>query len=251
MVWKIGVAVLAVALLVLRGIKVIPWKFTAPYVIGLFCFWTLLALQTAVPPGTFLGAAGIFLLAVVAGLVFSDVTLEFFSKLRGVLRARFGKKSPLPPYAQEICRAVEHLAKKRIGGLMVVERTEGLEKYLLGRTPFDADVKGEILTALFAPASPVHDGAVVIAAGRIRYVKGVLPILTQASVPLGVGTRHRAAIGVTEKTDAVAAVVSEERGEMSVVYRGKITAAKSPEEFAGYLATALKGRPPASAANAS
>jgi uncharacterized protein (TIGR00159 family) len=124
---------------------------------------------------------------------------------------------------EEIVRASQALAQKRVGALIVLERENGLEDLIEAGTPIDAAVSKELLTSLFLPYSPLHDGAVVIREGRISHAGSILPLTLRPDLPEGVGTRHRAAVGITEEADAVVIVVSEETGTISVVMAGEMT----------------------------
>ncbi len=124
---------------------------------------------------------------------------------------------------EELARACESLAKKKIGALLVVERDVRLSEYLLeSGVPLDAKVSGELLTSIFLPTSVIHDGAVVVSRDRIVAAGVILPLTRDPSISRALGTRHRAAIGITEHTDAVALVVSEEEGSVSLVSGGRI-----------------------------
>jgi diadenylate cyclase len=123
----------------------------------------------------------------------------------------------------ELTRAAVTLAARRIGALVVLERDVGLNEYLDAGTVLDARVSREILAAIFLPQSPIHDGAVVIRRGRIAAAGCFLPLTANPAVSKSLGSRHRAAIGVTEETDAAVVVVSEEEGKISLVREGRIT----------------------------
>jgi uncharacterized protein (TIGR00159 family) len=125
--------------------------------------------------------------------------------------------------AEEVVRAAQTLAQKRVGALIVLERETGLEDQVEAGTPLDAAVSKELLTSLFLPYSPLHDGAVVIQRGRIALAGCILPLTLRTGLPAGLGTRHRAGLGITEETDAVVVVVSEETASISVVMGGEIT----------------------------
>ena len=105
---------------------------------------------------------------------------------------------------------------------VVLERDVGLNEYLEAGTILDARVSREILAAIFLPQSPIHDGAVVIRRGRIAAAGCFLPLTANPAVSKSLGSRHRAAIGVTEETDAAVVVVSEEEGKISLVREGRI-----------------------------
>jgi uncharacterized protein (TIGR00159 family) len=124
---------------------------------------------------------------------------------------------------EEIVRAAVMLAARRIGALVVLARDVGLNDYMEGGTRLDSQVTKEIILSIFLPASPLHDGALVIQEGRIVAAGCFLPLTTNPNVSKTLGTRHRAAIGLTEETDAVVIVVSEEEGKMSLVREGRIT----------------------------
>jgi uncharacterized protein (TIGR00159 family) len=125
--------------------------------------------------------------------------------------------------AEEVVRAAQTLAQKRVGALIVLERETGLDDQIEAGTPLDAAVSKELLTSLFLPYSPLHDGAVVIQHGRVAHAGCILPLTLRAGLPAGLGTRHRAGLGITEETDAVVVVVSEETASISVVLAGEIT----------------------------
>jgi len=124
---------------------------------------------------------------------------------------------------EEIIRAVVTLASKRIGALVVFEREVGLNEYIEAGTTLDARINRGLLTSIFLNTSPLHDGALIIQRGRITAAGCFLPLTTNPNVSKTLGTRHRAAIGVTEESDAVVVVVSEEEGSISLVSEGRIT----------------------------
>jgi len=124
---------------------------------------------------------------------------------------------------EELTRAAVQLAGRRIGGLIVLTREVGLNDYIEGGSRMDATVSRDLIVSIFHPGSPLHDGALVIQLGRIVAAGCLLPLTTNPNVSKMLGTRHRAAIGLTEETDAVVIVVSEEEGKISLVHEGKIT----------------------------
>lgn len=123
---------------------------------------------------------------------------------------------------EEVNKAVFALASRRIGALIALERAAALERFSEGAHPIDAVVTTELLQALFHPTSPVHDGAVVVSRGRVTRAGVFLPISLSRDLPKVYGTRHRAAIGLTSRTDAVCLLVSEERGTVAVVAGGGV-----------------------------
>jgi len=123
---------------------------------------------------------------------------------------------------EEVVRAAQSLSARRTGALIVLERRTGLDDQIEAGTPLDATVSKELLTSIFLPSSPLHDGAVLIQHGRASHAGAILPLTLRTDLPEGVGTRHRAAVGITEETDAAVVVVSEETGAISVVMGGEM-----------------------------
>jgi uncharacterized protein (TIGR00159 family) len=142
---------------------------------------------------------------------------------------------------EEIVRAAQTLAQKRVGALIVMERETGLDDQIEAGHPIDAAITKELLTALFLPYSPLHDGAVVIQNGRLAVAGAILPLTLKSDLPEGVGTRHRAAVGITEETDAVVIVVSEETTSISVVMSGEMIRDLDPPRLRVLLRDILAG----------
>jgi diadenylate cyclase len=122
----------------------------------------------------------------------------------------------------EISRAASALASKRIGALIVIERQIILSRYVDIGVPLDARVSKELLMSVFHPSSPIHDGAVILQRGRIAAAGCFLPLTRDEHIDPNLGTRHRAAIGISEETDALVIVVSEEGASVALVEGGKI-----------------------------
>src|SRR5512135_1312695 len=123
---------------------------------------------------------------------------------------------------EEIVRASVSLANKKIGALMIIERETSLRDFIEVGTALDAKVSRELLASIFHPTSPIHDGAVIIKGNRIAAAGCFLPITLSSELSKALGTRHRAGIGLTEETDAVAIIVSEETGFISMAMNGKL-----------------------------
>jgi diadenylate cyclase len=123
----------------------------------------------------------------------------------------------------EIIDASYYLANRKIGALIIIERETGLKDYIESGQPVDAKLSKEILISFFLPQSPLHDGGVVIKRGRILSAGCMLPLSKNPFIQKRLGTRHRAAIGLSEETDAVVIVVSEETQQISLVQHGAIT----------------------------
>jgi len=128
-----------------------------------------------------------------------------------------------PKFMDEAVKAAVSLANRRIGALIVLERETDLKNIVEMGTELGAKVSRELLLSIFHPSSPIHDGAVIIQGGRIAAAGCFLPLTISSQVNKSLGTRHRAAIGLTEETDAVVIVVSEETGTISVVLGGRLT----------------------------
>jgi diadenylate cyclase len=153
----------------------------------------------------------------------------FQPELRRVL-AQIGQSRFLAPLVKgtrfavmgEIVKAVEEMAEERIGGLVVLERNAGLRHYVETGTRLDASVTSELLLTIFTPRTTLHDGAVIIHGDRVVAAGCILPLSQNPRLSQSLGTRHRAALGLAEETDAVVVVVSEETGGISIAADGKL-----------------------------
>lgn len=125
---------------------------------------------------------------------------------------------------EELAKGTMILAQKGYGALIVIEREMGLEDFIEIGTPMDASVSSELMNSIFLPGSPIHDGAIIIRGGRIRAAGCFLPLTKSVQIDKNLGTRHRAAIGLTEETDALVLVVSEENKRISLVEAGHMSA---------------------------
>ncbi|MDR3631265.1 MAG: diadenylate cyclase CdaA [Desulfocapsaceae bacterium] len=123
----------------------------------------------------------------------------------------------------EVIRAIFYLSKRRIGALIIIEREMGLRDYVESGFDLDAYLTKELLISIFMPVSPLHDGGVIVTKGRIQTAGCILPLTQNPYINKRFGTRHRAALGLSEETDAVVLVVSEETQEVSLVQHGALT----------------------------
>ncbi len=139
----------------------------------------------------------------------------------------------------EIARAAIRLARERIGALIVLERETGLKNFIDTGSKLDARVKAELLYSIFTPSSPIHDGAVIVTGGRLAAAGCFLPLSKDPNIDKRYGTRHRAALGLTEETDAIVVLVSEEAGEAHLVKNGKLTTNLNEQEIRQSLAALL------------
>ena len=126
-------------------------------------------------------------------------------------------------HVQEIVHAMSSMSRKRIGALIVIERHTGLGDVIETGTRLDADISAPLIENVFEPNTPLHDGAMVIRNRRIEAAACILPLSEDPTISRDLGTRHRAAIGITETTDAVSLIVSEETGIISMAREGRLT----------------------------
>ena len=144
----------------------------------------------------------------------------------------------------EIMLALEQMRETRTGALLVLERETGLRTFIESGVALDAAVSHDLLCSIFQIKSPLHDGAVIIQGDRIAAAACFLPLTTNPALSARFGTRHRAAIGVTEESGAIAIVLSEETGQLSIAQRGELSAGVSPEFVRERLARFSAGRAP-------
>lgn len=140
---------------------------------------------------------------------------------------------------EEIARAATRLASERIGALIVLERETGLKNFIDTGSKLDSKVKSELIYSIFIPSSPIHDGAVIITHGKLAAAGCFLPLSKDPNIDKRYGTRHRAALGLTEDTDAIVVLVSEEAGEAHLVKNGKLTKNLDEGELRQSLAALL------------
>lgn len=136
---------------------------------------------------------------------------------------------------QELDKAIQYMSKRRIGALITIQQDTGLDDYIETGIKLDADISGELLINIFIPNTPLHDGAVIINNNRIAVAAAYLPLSDNSMIPKRLGTRHRAAVGISEVTDAVTIVVSEETGGVTITRNGRFLVDLSREEYLKYL----------------
>ena len=127
------------------------------------------------------------------------------------------------------------MSKRRIGALITIQQDTGLDDYIETGIKLDADITGELLINIFIPNTPLHDGAVIINNNRIAVAAAYLPLSDNNMIPKRLGTRHRAAVGISEVTDAVTIVVSEETGGVTITKNGRFRLDLSRDEYLKYL----------------
>lgn len=177
--------------------------------------------------------------------LFSLVVI-FQPEIRKAL-SRLGQKTGVPvikPVGERVVdrvvRASSFLSERQIGGLIVIERSQSVDGVVEGCVLIDSLVSVELLITIFNPLSPLHDGAVVIRGDRVVYASCILPLSKSYKLPKKYGTRHRAALGISEETDALCVVVSEETGEISLAVDGKLQRNLDPEMLRTLLIKELR-----------
>ncbi|MDQ5857536.1 MAG: diadenylate cyclase CdaA [Acidobacteriota bacterium] len=222
--WRDAVDILIVAfvayflLRLIRGTRAVQMVFGLIAVLVVYWFSVLLKLV----------ALRTVLSALIFYLPFAIIVL-FSQELRRALAA-FGRTPFFSLFSgyhaeetvSDLVLAATSLSNKKIGALIVLERREGLKTYIENGVPVDAVISYDLLVNLFAPGTPLHDGAVIVSRERIAAAACFLPLSLKEGLSKRFGTRHRAAIGVTEETDALAIVVSEERGTISLARDGQL-----------------------------
>jgi len=207
----------------------------------IYIFWLVVKALNMELIGALLGQViGVGVIALI--IVFQQEVRRFLLVIgnRYMKRRRFSfgkifssveEETGSPKEAEEIVRAVESMASRKTGALIVLGRKSSLDIYSEGGERIDALISAELLETIFFKNSPLHDGAVLIEDGKIFAARCPLPITDRVSLPARYGMRHRAAIGISEHTDALVVVVSEETGAITVTEGGEIKEHLSPNEL--------------------
>ncbi len=146
-----------------------------------------------------------------------------------------GEKVQAKPYVMPIVYACMNMSKTKTGALIIVERNTPLDKYELTGEPINADVNTRLIENIFFKNSPLHDGAMIIANNRVAAASCILPVSHNTDIPKSLGLRHRSALGLSQETDAIAIIVSEETGHISVAQNGKFQLALSAKDLENIL----------------
>ncbi len=169
-----------------------------------------------------------WVLSNMSGYFFLAIIIIFQPELRRALafigETRFFERSVSlnSQIVDELVRTATILANRQLGALIIIERNTDLTHYVTLGQKIDSTVSKDLLLSIFIPYSPLHDGAVLLKDSKLTYAACILPLTKREDISQQYGTRHRAAIGITEETDAIAIVVSEERGEISITEGGRI-----------------------------
>ena len=140
---------------------------------------------------------------------------------------------------KQLDQAIQYMSKRRIGALISIQMKTGLEEYIETGIPLDADISGALLINTFIPNTPLHDGAVIIKNNRIAVAAAYLPLSDSKLIPKELGTRHRAAVGISEVTDALTIVISEETGEVSITKDNELIRNMSQNDYLKFMRSQL------------
>ena len=149
-----------------------------------------------------------------------------------------------PGFIPELVKAVRNMSREKIGALVAIEREVGLRGVTEGGVFMDSEVRSEIIETIFWPGSALHDGGVIIQKGRIGAAGCIFPLTENPKVSRRLGTRHRAAIGISEETDTIAVIVSEETGAISIAHQGELHRRLEHKEFEPLLRELLASKSP-------
>jgi len=226
-------------LVLIRGTRAVQMAVGAGLAVALFYLSNILQLETV----------NWLIRNMVGYVVFAAIVL-FQSDIRRALahlgRAPFfrylAKGETVDETVEEIAVAAQMLSSQRTGAIVVIERQIGLRNYSEGGIPLDAQISYDLLVTIFQVGSPLHDGAVIIQENRISAAACFLPLTVNPRLSKDLGTRHRAAIGLTEENDALAVVVSEETGWISLVLDGRVERNITPEHLRVRLRELLRPR---------
>src|SRR3982751_6669943 len=154
----------------------------------------------------------------------------------------FNRQEAADETIEEVVVASTMLAQQKTGAIFAIEREIGLRNYIESGIPLDATLTYDLLVTIFKPGSPLHDGAVILQEGRVAAAACFLPLTVNPRLSRELGTRHRAAIGLTEESDAAAVIVSEETGLISVSLAGEIERGLTPDDLRARLRTLVQQR---------
>jgi diadenylate cyclase len=223
----------------IRGTRAVQMAVGSLLVIGLFYVSQLAPLQTL----NWLIRNALVYVGFAAIVIFqSDIRRALAHFGQAPFFRYFNRQEAADETIEEIVVAATMLAQQKIGAIVAVERDIGLRNYIESGIPLDAALTYDLLVTIFRPGSPLHDGAVILQEGRVAAAACFLPLTVNPRLSRELGTRHRAAIGLTEESDAVAIVVSEETGLISVSLKGEIERGLSPEHLRDRLRGLIQQR---------
>jgi diadenylate cyclase len=220
--WQDGVDIILVAIIIYQVVLVLRGTQAIPVLAGLFLLFLAYLVARQLEFFTLE-----WLLDIIVKSFVLIIIILFQADIRRVL-SRMGKKALArglahPPLTlEEVCEAADTMSSRHIGALIVMERYIGLSDFLDGAIKLDALVTKELLVSLFWPHNPTHDGAVILQGDRAVAAGCLMPLSRNPNLDPTLGTRHRAAVGISEQTDALALVVSETSGQISLAQGGKL-----------------------------
>jgi diadenylate cyclase len=228
----LDIAIVAVAvyevLVLIKGTRAMQIALSGAVILALYFASEWLGLETVNWLLRNMAVYGVFAIIV---LLQTDIRRALAHFGRTPLFRYFDRATNLDEAVEELVTSAAHLAARRIGALMVIERRIGLRNYIEGGIPLDATISYDLMASIFQVASPLHDGAVIVQGDRIAAAACFLPLSVNPKVSRELGTRHRAAIGLTEENDAAVIVVSEESGLISLALDGALERGLTPEEL--------------------
>lgn len=242
-VWRPAVEILILAVGLYYAFLFIRGTRGAPVVTGFLALLLTLTIVTRVLELKVLNS----LLSQFFGVLATAVVVIFQPELRRIL-AELGNLPILNPVREQreniedIVQTVDRLAPVHIGALIAVERNQQLNELVEGGIAVDCELTPEMLETIFFPNNAIHDGGVVVRDGRILRAAAIFPLTQRQDLPKSVGTRHRAAIGLSEESDAVVIAVSEETGGISYAVRGQFVRNVTVDELRAFLTSALVRR---------
>jgi len=226
-------------LLLIRGTRAVQMALSGGFLLALFFASQWFQLETVNWVIRNLAAYVVFAVIV---LFQADIRRALAHFGRAPFFRYFERAASADETIEELVVAATTLATRRTGAIIAIERQIGLRNYIEGGIPLDAVVTYDLLASIFQPGSPLHDGAVIIQGDRVAAAACFLPLSVNPRVSRELGTRHRAALGLTEENDAVAIVVSEETGYISLVIGGDIERRLSADALRIRLRALLGGR---------
>jgi diadenylate cyclase len=223
----------------IRGTRAVQMAVGSLLVIGLFYTSQLAPLQTL----NWLIRNALVYVAFAAIVIFqSDIRRALAHFGQAPFFRYFNRQEAADETIEEVVVAATMLSQQKVGAIVAIEREIGLRNYIESGIPLDAMLTYDLLVTIFRPGSPLHDGAVILQEGRVAAAACFLPLTVNPRLSRELGTRHRAGIGLTEESDAVAVLVSEETGLISIALNGSIDRALSPEELRSRLKALVQQR---------
>jgi len=210
----------------IRGTRAVQMAVGSLFIVGLFYVSRLAPLQTV----NWMIRNMLVYVAFAAIVIFqSDIRRALAHFGQAPFFRYFNRQEAVDETIEEIVVAATMLAARRVGAIIAIEREIGLRNYIESGIPLDARLTYDLLVTIFHPGSPLHDGAAILQENRVAAAACFLPLSVNPRVSRELGTRHRAAIGLTEESDAVTVVVSEETGQISLALDGNIERGLTPD----------------------